>query len=940
MKKSLFFFRLRWKLAILLGCIVLILQSAFSYMLYMETKQHFADERKLVETSHIHIARLLTEHSYSDLEQFAKGLSSVVDFKSPHDQVLSKLDENWPRLQASSAIENVSFLDKQAVRVKFWGKDLTIAETLIQQVLDNKAQVKQVYCKDSCYQQVIVPLMYQSEVEGVLSVIRSISNVKNKFKQETKSDFGVLTADETMGLKSSSVANQSLYKLSEITAPEKNQPLFDHMVSSYVVGDFLGHYKTVEFGNSVYDITIFPAQAAAGNGGALFLLLNDMTVEVTRLNEALQRIWINWLISLSLALLLMMLLLHVSLHRIEILSRLFPMLLRNKYTEFKQQMLASHVVSLGFDELDQLNQSALYLSDQLEHLEQEVRGNNFMLLEKSQDLAKERDFIRQLVETAPIIIITQKLNGIILSVNQAGIDGFEADSHSIIGKVFDIFVPESDQEHLKKLNQLRMGDRANRFQINGFLVTQSGKQRETSWLHTLLKPNDGSDEPVILSLGVDISSRNIEEEKIQKMSSYDELTGLNNRKKFQEEFAVELASAKRYGYRVALFYLDMDEFKGINDHRDHEVGDYLLQQVATILKDAMRSTDLLCRIDGDEFTLIMPHAELQGIQQNASKINQMLKSAVFSYRGEDYQLTTSIGIAVYPQHGLTVNELLVNAAVALDQAKVSGGATYQLFSPDQEYQEKLNQKLYWQEIIENAIAQDKFLLLYQPVINIKSSEINHYECLIRLQKEDGTLILPAEFMGFAEDLELIGKIDRWVIKKAVQKKIEYHRQGRSCKLSINLSAAALDDATIFEDISRLVTVPEVDPQNIIFEITETAAVSNFAAAETLITQLKALGCLLALDDFGIGFSSIYYLKHFPVDYIKLDGSFISQIDKNEDDKVFVKAVTGLAHTFNKKVVAEFVENEAILNVINDFGIDYGQGNYLGLPAVLDGALDL
>jgi diguanylate cyclase (GGDEF)-like protein len=379
----------------------------------------------------------------------------------------------------------------------------------------------------------------------------------------------------------------------------------------------------------------------------------------------------------------------------------------------------------------------------------------------------------------------------------------------------------------------------------------------------------------------------------------------------------------------------MDQFKDINDNRDHEVGDYLLRQVANILKDAMRSTDLLCRFDGDEFTLIMPHAELQGIQQNASKINQMLKSTVFSYKGEGYRMTTSIGIAIYPQHGLTVNELLVNAAVALDRAKESGGATYQVFSPDQDYEAKLNQKLYWQEIIENAIAQDKFLLFYQPVINIKNNEINHYECLIRLQKDDGSLILPAEFLGYAEDLELIGKIDRWVLKKAVQKKIEYHRQGKPFKLSINLSAAALDDATLFEDIFRLVNVPEVDPTTIIFEITETAAVSNFSAAEILITQLKELGCLLALDDFGIGFSSIYYLKHFPVDYIKLDGSFISQIDKNEDDKVFVKAVTGLAHTFNKEVVAEFVENEAILKVIKEFGIDYGQGNYLGRPAVLD-----
>jgi EAL domain-containing protein (putative c-di-GMP-specific phosphodiesterase class I) len=243
--------------------------------------------------------------------------------------------------------------------------------------------------------------------------------------------------------------------------------------------------------------------------------------------------------------------------------------------------------------------------------------------------------------------------------------------------------------------------------------------------------------------------------------------------------------------------------------------------------------------------------------------------------------------------------------------------------------------LYWQEIIENAIAKDKLVLFFQPVVSLRNNEIKHYECLIRLLMNDGKLILPAEFIGYAEELELIGKIDRWVIKKAVQKMIEYHRRGKRYKFSVNLSASVFDDATIFEDISRTVNVPEVDPGNFIFEIAETAAVANFAAAETLMTQLKSLGCSLCLDDFGVGFYSIYYLKQFPVDFIKLDGSFIKDLDKNDDNKVFVKAVTGLAHGFNKEIVAEFVDNEVILNILKEFGIDYGQGNYLGKPVAGD-----
>jgi diguanylate cyclase (GGDEF)-like protein/PAS domain S-box-containing protein len=918
----------------------LTFHSAFSYKTYLEAKEHYQIQRKNIKTSHISIAKALTEDSYLVLEQFAELLSLINDQsiqeKDPKNHVLNALDKNWAQWQLSWGVENVGFFDNQARRLKSWGNELIATDSAVQQVLRKEAPAHQIFCNTSCYQEVVIPLFKNADNSGAFSVTRTFTDVINKYKRTTASEIGVISASES---ETNSVAASNVfevYQLADSSSPERIRAVFKAMLKNYAIADFIGQSQTVIQDGNVFEVTAFPVQPSISDNGPLFLLVDEVTTDVIHLNKELQQVWLYGVISLSGSLILLILLLHVSLRRIEFLSKILPLISQNKYDEFRHQLNTNKsLLSFTQDELDQLNDTALNVTAQLENLEQEVRKNTFTLLEKSQHLAKERDFIRQLVDTAPIIIITQKLNGIILSVNQAGVDKLETDGPSIIGKVFDIFIPESDQEHLKKLNQLRMGDRSKRFQINGYLTTQSGKHRETSWLHSLIKSQDSNDEAVILSLGVDISAENQSEEKIQKLSSYDYLTGLMNRKKFQEEFAVELASAKRYGYRVALFYLDLDRFKAINDNRDHEVGDHLLQQVANILKDAMRSTDLLCRIGGDEFTLIMPHAELQGIQQNAKKINQMLDSTVFHYKGDNYRISTSIGITIFPQHGLTVNELLANADLALYQAKISGGGTFHIFSPDLDYQSKLKQLLYWQEIIENAIAQDKFVLYCQPVVNIKTQDIHHYECLIRLPKDDGTLILPAEFISFAEELELIGKIDRWVLKKAIQKLLEYQRQGKYCKLSINLSSSALDDVTLFEDISRLLNVPEFDSSQLIFEITETTAVANFAAAETLITQLKELGCLVALDDFGVGFSSIYYLKHFPVDYIKLDGSFISQIDKNDDDKVFVKAITGLAHAFNKEIVAEFVENEVILAILNDFGVDYGQGNFLGKPALFN-----
>jgi EAL domain-containing protein (putative c-di-GMP-specific phosphodiesterase class I) len=238
-------------------------------------------------------------------------------------------------------------------------------------------------------------------------------------------------------------------------------------------------------------------------------------------------------------------------------------------------------------------------------------------------------------------------------------------------------------------------------------------------------------------------------------------------------------------------------------------------------------------------------------------------------------------------------------------------------------------------MLENAIAADKFVLHYQPILNIQTNVVSHFECLIGLQQDDGQIMMPGDFIGHAEELGLIGQIDRLVLKKAVDKLMDFKHQGKDFKLTVNLSGHSFNDATLFEDISRLVNVPEIDTGKLIFEITEAAVVSNFAAAEKLIDQIKALGCLLALDDFGLGFSSFYYLRNFPVDYVKIDGSFIRQIDESKDDKVFVKALTGVAQAFGKKIVAEFVENESVLTTLKEFGIDYAQGFHIGKPERLD-----
>lgn len=934
-----FFFSLRWKLAILFGSLFLILQSMFAYVSYLNAQENFEKNRNNIQQSHINIAQTLTQDSFLVLEQFAELVSLVNDPSSTakSDQqrhTIKSLNENWSRWQLIWDIQSIDYFDKQGVRVKSWGKPLVNADSTLS-VLEQEAPKHQIFCPDNCFQEVAIPVMGESQISGVLRVIRSFADVIIKYKDATHSDIGILIPSKDNDLRPDSIRKNWQFKLSGMTQPENNLAIFDYLSKKYKFEEFSSVGKRIEFDNAVYEVTVLPVQKKdLGNAVPSFFFIDNITSDLGHLNADLKRIWLYSLSGLSVSLMLILLTFHFSFRRISRLSKALPLLSKYHFSEFREQVDLKNTVNYGYDELDNLGQTALALADQLEFLEQEMRGHTFTLLEKSQELAKERDFIKQLVELAPIIIIIQKPNGIILTINHAGVEAFEADSCTLIGKAFDVFLPESDQEHLKKLNRLREGEPGDQIQVDGLLLTEAGKYRDISWFHKLLPSKQYGDEMIILTLGLDISERKIAEARNIRMAYYDYLTGLSNRRKFQEEFTQKLASANRYSYQLALLYLDLDRFKEINDTSGHEAGDNFLKLVANVLKDTVRSTDLLCRLGGDEFTLLMPHADLSGVEHFARKINYVLKALIFNYAGKSYTASASIGIAIYPLHGSTVNELMANADLAMYKAKEMGRGQHHMFNPSFDYRNKLNQTLRWRNILEDAIAHDRFVLVYQPILDMKTNTVSHYECLVRLMQADGTMLMPADFVFRAEDLGLISKIDRIVLTKAVKQHIEFNRQGKKFKLSVNVSKRSFDDPAIFEYFKELFSDPEVEQERIIFEITDTASISNYQSTNFLIDKIRALGCVLALNDFGVEYPSLHYLKNAPVDYVKIDGSLIRQIDKNKDDKKFVKTLIELAQAFGKKTVAEYVENEDILTILKEYGVDFAQGYFIGKPKPL------
>ncbi len=917
MPKPKYFISLKWKFAFGFGLILMLLYSGYFYFAYRQAADNFARSRTVAQESQMNIARALTEDSFLDLERFVESILLVNHAPLRKDKVLLALfDQYWQYWQVIWGLENAVFYNQQGIFVRQWGRELLARSEAVQSVLVQERPVHQIICEQGCFQQVLTPILWDSKVIGVLGVSLSLSDTLLSYQSAIHSDLGV-------------IVDQHKREFAAVTHAEKNKSLWQQVRSIYPLDAFTDKALGYRLANRYYEIRAFSISEKEQQA-PYYVMLNDITNNYNDLQKKFSTLAVGGALGLLGVIFILFVNIHFALSRVVQLSKALPLLTRHQYQDFRKKV-SSQQKFLFADELEQLTQTATDVVHELEVLEADIKQNNQLLLNKSSELETERDFISQLIDVAPIIIITQDIEGNILSVNQEGQNNLHQSLKELMGKNFADFIPDTEIEHLHKLMQLRLQKKQQEMSFSGRLAIEGSDVIYIDWIHTVLRAKSSGQDPIILSLGVDVTERHQADQQLVWMATHDQLTGLSNRRYFQKELDDRLLIAERYDEKIALFYLDLDQFKVINDTHGHQAGDRLLQLIARVLSKEVRETDLLSRIGGDEFTLLMPSATEEGVEALAKKLLRALKEIDYTINDQPHPISFSIGVAIYPDHGKTQQELLANADLAMYQAKKSGRARYHIYSPDFEYQSVLTEQLHWKHIIEQAIEKDEFILFYQPILDIKHKAISHYECLLRIEKEDGSILMPGDFIEHAEQLGIIGQIDQLVLKKAVEQHLSFQKIGNNARLAVNLSGRSMNDMDILPHIEQVLSQPGVKPELIIFEITETSAVSNFLSAKSLITQLKALGCHFALDDFGVGFSSFYYLKSLPVDYVKIDGSFVKQMDVSEEDRIFVKVLTEVSQAFGKRIIAEFVENKKILSLLEQQGVDYAQGYYISKP---------
>jgi len=415
-------------------------------------------------------------------------------------------------------------------------------------------------------------------------------------------------------------------------------------------------------------------------------------------------------------------------------------------------------------------------------------------------------------------------------------------------------------------------------------------------------------------------------------ATHDTLTGLVNRREFEVRLAHCLDSAKQRNVQHSLCYLDLDQFKVINDTVGHIAGDEMLKQVSRLLSGLFRQRDTLARLGGDEFGLLLENCPLEKAIEAANRIIDQLSAYQFMWEGQSFRVGVSIGIVSINAHTPNIAQALSEADVACYTAKDLGRGRFHVYQAEDIETAQRHGEILQAVQLRDAIEKDLFQLYCQPVVPLvkNNSHVQYYELLLRLKGDDNQVILPNTFIPSAERYGLMSSIDRWVLETALST-LANQLSDRELRLSINLSGNSLNDETLLDFVREQFNLYSIPPEWICFEITETAAIQNLNRAQNFVSEVRRLGAQVALDDFGSGLSSFRYLKTLSVDYLKIDGSFVKDMLESQSDKAMVTAIHQVGHTMGIYTIAEHVEQEEIIQQLQEMGVDYAQGYALGYP---------
>lgn len=933
---------LKAKALILTSLVLLTIVVGFTLSAHHELQNQFAQQQALLLSARVDALTGVIESTKTSLRgiaSVAKSLEGVSDALLAENPALlkRKFTRHYSELALQLGLDEARFYSRDnRLLASFGNPDSSSLQLMPDWVAEANAKETPVTvfsCSRLCRLYVVTPLLVSGQRAGTALFAMPLGEIVSSFYWVTKADIALLMPDEnSSGHSSEPQIMEWSARVKALTNSARHFALLRQVASS-------NKLTTLESGlveridKTDYRLDAVPLSRYVDDAKGYWILISDVTESLAGIKTTIRKNLAYGVLGLAVAELLLAMLLWKPLSRLRTTAQTLPLLGQGEFERARDAIAArrSREITLFGDESDILDETAIALSRRLELLELRVTSRTEKLRSQARDIKRDRDFVKRLLDNAQAIMLTQDRNQTILSLNAFGIWILEGPS---AGKVhvketnfIELLGNSSDVKEISwGLQALADGQRTT-YQHDATINALDGQERTIAWRHARLENDDG--EITVVSVGLDVSEQRDAERKIAWLADHDPLTNLFNRRRFQEELRRAVAEAMRFQQSGGLLYLDLDQFKYINDASGHAVGDSLLKTVALTLKRTIRSTDIVSRLGGDEFAVLLPQTDVEGAIELAAKIQSALTLLQIDTGSQVQRVTASIGIALYPEHGTDGLDLLATADLAMYQAKSGGRDRWQLYSTDSLGREFIRSELEMKTIVAEALRDDRLMFHYQPIFDLRKATVSHVEALLRLTMPDGQLVMPGEFIGVAERTGIIGEIDRFVLKHAASE-IEYFiNAGIDIHMSVNQSAFAFDDPTFLGSMRQLLMEHPAVAGHIMLEITESAAVTNFIATCDVLRELQELGCLVAIDDFGTGFSSLKYLKQLPVDYIKIDGVFIRDIVDKQDDQILVQAVIDVAHMFGKETIAEYVEREDSFSWLNAHGVDYVQGYHIG-----------
>ncbi|MBA2349810.1 MAG: EAL domain-containing protein [Solirubrobacterales bacterium] len=544
----------------------------------------------------------------------------------------------------------------------------------------------------------------------------------------------------------------------------------------------------------------------------------------------------------------------------------------------------------------------------------------------------ERKF-SALLESAPDAMVIVDAHGHIALVNAQAEKLFGYPREELMGQSVGELIPDRARAQHRQHQKGFMKNASAR--AMGHDHELRGRRRDGTEfpVEISLSPLETDQGTLVMSAIRDVTERKEAEAHLRHLAEHDTLTGLLNRRCFEEHFAREIALAARYGAEGTLLLLDIDSLKDVNDAQGHSVGDDILKRIARILQTRMRSTDIVARLGGDEFAVLLPHTGAEPAAALTREVLRTIRAGVLVVDSTRVNVSCSAGLAGFGQ-GALAEDVMIAADVSLYAAKEQGRDRVVVHRPGTGEVAKRQVRASWTQRLREVLDADGLVAYRQPIHDTALGHVTQYELLVRILNEAGQPIAPGNFLPTAERTGMIVQLDRYMIDCALEliADAQAHPGPRGpVGYAVNLSARSLAQPELPQVIARRVEASGIDARLLVFEITESAAIANMEAAAAFAHGLRALGCTFALDDFGAGFASLSHLKHLPLDWLKIDGEYIRDLPRSRTDQVIVRNLARIARDLGLRTTAEFVGDQETLDMVTDYGVGHAQGFYIGRP---------